>query len=208
MGLVIMDRDGVLNADVGAPGVTRARDLALIPRAALAVRLANDRGVTVCVATNQSAIGKGLVDEAYVTTEIHGELAAALAREGDGATIDGGIFMCATTREKEPDCERRKPAPGMVLEALARFGVEARRAVFIGDTMTDMQAAARAGGVRRALVCTGYGRVMGEALKRANVELPTTLTSPTDDPTGTVPRECFPVRVYEDAYQAMEDILA
>ena len=41
----------------------------------------------------------------------------------------------------------------------------------VGDTVTDMQAAARAG-ARRALVCTGHGEAMGAALAARNVELP------------------------------------
>ena len=53
--------------------------------------------------------------------------------------------------------ERRKPAPGMLLEALQLFGAAAADAVMVGDSVTDLQAAARAGVTRKVLVSTGHG---------------------------------------------------
>ena len=207
--LFCIDRDGVINVDVGAPGVIDVRDFVLLPRAAMAVKMLNDAGVRCCVVTNQTCVGKALATESYVRDVIHGEMRDALAREGRGARVDGVIYA-TRTREQAPACTRRKPAPGMVLEALETFDeTDAARVVFVGDTVTDMQAAARAGGLRRALVCTGYGEVMGKALRKANVSLPTTLTCAADVPLGTmmIPDECFPVDVFEDLFHAVTCIL-
>lgn len=162
-------------------------------------------GVPTAVVTNQTAIGKGYVSAAYVEDVVHGEMRRAL-REDAGATL-GEIYYAHKARD-EP-CDRRKPAPGMVVEALAANGLadEPSRAVFIGDTVTDMQAAARAG-VRRCLVCTGYGEVMGEALRSKNQRLPYRITTRADDPTMSLPDECFPVDVYEDLAHAVCCLLA
>ncbi|MDX8410429.1 MAG: HAD hydrolase-like protein, partial [Mariprofundaceae bacterium] len=56
------------------------------------------------------------------------------------------------------DCECRKPKPGLVFEALKSLGMEehASEAVFIGDSVRDVQAAVAAG-VRPLLVQSGYG---------------------------------------------------
>ncbi|CEF97932.1 HAD-superfamily hydrolase,subfamily IIIA [Ostreococcus tauri] len=193
--LVLLDRDGVINVDVGAPGVTDVKDFRLVRNAARAIRALNDANVRTCVCTNQTAIGKGLVEASYVTETIHGAMRETLARDA-GAEL--GTIYYAWKARTEP-CGRRKPEPGMLLEALEECGVEAADAVFVGDTVTDMQAAARAG-VGRALVCTGYGETMGEALRARNVSLPHTIVMRADDPTMSFPDECFPFDVYEDLY--------
>ena len=200
--LALLNRDGVINVDVGAPGVVDVAQFELIDGA---VRALNDAGVPTAVVTNQTAIGKGYVSAAYVEDVVHGEMRRAL-REDAGATL-GEIYYAHKARD-EP-CDRRKPAPGMVVEALAANGLadEPSRAVFIGDTVTDMQAAARAG-VRRCLVCTGYGEVMGEALRSKNQRLPYRITTRADDPTMSLPDECFPVDVYEDLAHAVCCLLA
>ena len=61
--LFCLDRDGVINKDVGVPGVVDVDDFELLPEAARAIRSLNDAGVSVCVVTNQTAVGKGLLPE-------------------------------------------------------------------------------------------------------------------------------------------------
>jgi len=203
--LVCLDRDGVINADVGVPGVTDVKQFTLLPGAARAIGALNDAGATVCVVTNQTAVGKGLMEESYLTNVVHEEMRRALASEDACAKISGGIYYAI--KVKSEPCERRKPAPGMILEACDANGVDASRCAFVGDTVTDMQAAGRAG-ARRLLVCTGYGAIMGEALRRNNVALPTRMLSRVDDPTMSFPDECFPMDVYEDLAHCVECILA
>ena len=71
---------------------------------------------------------------------------------GDGA-IDASYFC--------PDAPgapstRRKPEPGMVLEAAARFGLDLARSWFVGDKECDIECGRRAG-TRTIQVATGYG---------------------------------------------------
>jgi len=53
---------------------------------------------------------------------------------------------------------RLKPAPDAVLKACAHLGVEPARTLVVGDTITDMVMAERAGVGCRAAVLTGVGR--------------------------------------------------
>lgn len=149
MRLVLIDRDGVLNVDrpdyVKNPG-----ELVMLPGSAVAVARLNAAGLLVAVCTNQSPIGRGIFDEAMLS-RIHDRLRDELAREG--ARLDA-IFHCPDAPGRPSAC--RKPEPGMLKEAMRRFGATAGDTPFVGDTLTDMQAA-RAAGCPRHLVRTGHG---------------------------------------------------
>jgi D-glycero-D-manno-heptose 1,7-bisphosphate phosphatase len=150
MRLVLLDRDGVLNEDrpdyVKHPG-----ELALIPGSAAAVARLNRAGALVAVCTNQACVGRGIVAPAMLD-RVHDHLRELLAREG--ARID---LLLVAPDPPWAASDRRKPGPGMLREALARFGAEPAATPFVGDTVTDLQAA-RAAGCRRVLVRTGQGR--------------------------------------------------
>jgi len=176
--LVLLDRDGVLNEDL-AESVRRPQDLVLIPGAAAAVARLNEAGIKVAVVTNQSVVGRGLVDPASLD-EIHRALADGLAAAG--AHIDA--IFCCTNAPNRPSL-RRKPAPGMLLEALDRFGATSETTPMIGDSLRDLQAAGRAG-CPRILVRTGKGA----ATERAGL-----------------PPEVEPVVVVDDLDAAVDHIL-
>ena len=148
--LVILDRDGVLNVERDGY-VTAPEELVVLPNAPEAVARLNRAGIKVAVVTNQSAVGRGIITLAGLEA-IHASLAARLA--AGGAALDALLFA-----PDAPDraTERRKPGPGMLLEALARFAVAPADAVMIGDQPTDADAAARAG-IAFILVRTGKGR--------------------------------------------------
>jgi D-glycero-D-manno-heptose 1,7-bisphosphate phosphatase len=147
--LVLLDRDGVLNEE--GPGyVTNPDALVMIAGAAEAVARLCAAGRRIAVVTNQSAVGRGLID-AEMLEHIHEKLCAEVARAG--GRID--------TIEACPDppwaaTARRKPAPGMLREAIRRFGAEAAATVMIGDSLRDLEAA-HAAGCQRILVRSGNG---------------------------------------------------
>lgn len=147
--VVFMDRDGVLNED--RPDHVKTPDeLVMIDGAAEAVSRLVASGRLVVVITNQSAVGRGLMDEETLA-RVHDKLDHAVT--GAGGRIDR-IICC-------PDppwaaTERRKPAPGMLVEALEAYGCRAEDAPFIGDSLRDLEAAA-AVGCPRILVRTGKG---------------------------------------------------
>ena len=122
----------------------------MVPGAAAAVARLNRAGVSVAVVTNQSVIGAGTIDQAMLD-RIHDKLHAALAEAG--AHLDALIVSPDPPGSTAP---RRKPAPGMLREALAQFNATPGDTPMIGDSLRDMQAAAAAG-CRRVLVRTGKG---------------------------------------------------
>ena len=223
--LVLLDRDGVINEDVGSPGVCHVDDFRLVPGAAAAIAKLKRAGATVCVVTNQTCVGKGLVTELELDG-IHRRMRDLLREEGgEDASIDS--IHVATTVSTIP-CDRRKPSPGMVLEAMAAHGFAPDDTCFVGDTATDMQAAFRAGaGVTRVLVGTGYGEPVYEALLRVSAETETegddanvggwmakrktkkrfVVDVPEADPTDTIPRETLPVTVCANVEEAADMLL-
>ncbi len=149
--LILLDRDGVLNQDYPDDYVKSPAELILLPGVGEAIARLNARGWPVALCTNQACVGKGIIDEAMLT-RIHDDLRARIAPAG--ARIDAIFFA--------PDppwavTDRRKPGPGMLREAMRQFRATPEETVFIGDAVTDLQAAAAAG-CRRILVRTGKGK--------------------------------------------------
>lgn len=142
---LFLDRDGVLNEDLGY--VSRWEDFRFIPGAPQAVRAANEAGWLVIVVTNQSGIGRGYYTEADMVA-LHGQMAGALADEG--ARIDA-IYHCPHHPEakvevyRHPDPPLRKPNPGMLLQAIEEWPIDVPRSLMVGDKDADMEAARRAG---------------------------------------------------------------
>jgi D-glycero-D-manno-heptose 1,7-bisphosphate phosphatase len=153
---VFFDRDGTLIEDVGylrSPG-----EIHLIPGAAEAVRLLNDRHIPAYVVSNQSGIARGLFSEQDLV-EIHRRLAEELAAAG--AHIDR-IYYCPhhPTEGRPPyniECNCRKPGIGMLQHAAEDFQIALHRSFVIGDKLLDIQAG-KAAGARSILVLTGFGR--------------------------------------------------
>jgi D-glycero-D-manno-heptose 1,7-bisphosphate phosphatase len=148
--LVLLDRDGVLNED-RLDYIKSVNELIVLPGAAEAVARLNRAGCKVVAVTNQSAVGRGIISLAGLDA-IHAALTARLA--ASGAALDAILFAPET-----PDraTDRRKPGPGMLLEAMARFDIPAADTLMIGDQPTDAEAASRAL-VDFILVRTGKGR--------------------------------------------------
>jgi D-glycero-D-manno-heptose 1,7-bisphosphate phosphatase len=142
---LLLDRDGVINVDHGYVG-TRDRFEWMVG-AREAISMATDAGWHVFVVTNQSGVARGHYDEAAVAT-LHAWLADEVRRAG--GTIDD-IRYCPFHEEAAVPAYRRasdwrKPAPGMLLDLLRAWEVDAARCVLIGDQETDV-AAARAAGI-------------------------------------------------------------
>ena len=161
---VFLDRDGTLSAE--ADWVTKAVDLGLLPFAAQAIATLSRAGYAVVLATNQSAVARGLITERELA-EIHAHMARELAR--GGARLDG-VYTCPhhPSEGSAPyrrECECRKPKPGMLLAAARDLGLDLRRSWVIGDAERDLAAGAAAG-VRGILVATGKGEAEFERMGR------------------------------------------
>ena len=105
-------------------------------------------GFELVIVTNQSGIGRGML-----TVSDFEAVQAELLRQLEPARITATYFC-----PDHPDLasERRKPAPGMILEAAAAHRLDLARSWLIGDKGIDVECG-RAAGVRPILVRTGYG---------------------------------------------------
>jgi D-glycero-D-manno-heptose 1,7-bisphosphate phosphatase len=142
---LFLDRDGVLNEDRGY--VSRWEDFAWIPGAKEAVAAFNAAGWWVIVVTNQSGVGRGYYTEEDMHA-LHARMAAELA--SCGGRIDAFYFaphhpQAPLETYRHPDPPDRKPNPGMILRALKDFPIDRGRSVLVGDKVSDMEAATRAG---------------------------------------------------------------
>jgi histidinol-phosphate phosphatase family protein len=146
--VVLLDRDGVLTAEVGP--VTHPDQLRLLPGVAEAVARLNRASIRTAVVTNQAVVARGLCSGETLDA-IHQRLAALLTAAG--AHLDG-VFFCPhhpETHHGEGDpalrgpCRCRKPSVGLVESALAALSVAAGRAVVVGDATVDLQLASNAG---------------------------------------------------------------
>jgi D-glycero-D-manno-heptose 1,7-bisphosphate phosphatase len=147
--LVILDRDGVINAD-SAQYIKGPEEWRPLPGSLEAIARLTRAGYRVAIATNQSGIGRGLFDMATLNA-IHDKMHRAVAQAG--GRIDA-IFYCPHAADSTCDC--RKPRPGMLLEIGERFNVALRGVPVVGDALRDLHAAA-AVEARPMLVLTGKG---------------------------------------------------
>lgn len=160
--LVLLDRDGVINRDLPR-GVCTPHEFELMEGALDAIARLHKAGHTLCIVTNQSAVGKGWMTQATLD-HIHTDLVMAIQKAGG----DIARIYAATDAPDTPSL-RRKPAPGMLLEAMRDFGFEAGDTIFVGDALTDLIAAKEAG-CRAILVRTGKGTATQESTLYADVK--------------------------------------
>lgn len=158
--VVFLDRDGTLNVEAGY--IRRVEDLHLIEGAGEAVARLNRAGITTVLTTNQTGAARGYYSEGHIHA-LHERLVSLLAAEG--AHLDA-IYYCPHLSEKEGgavqpyniDCNCRKPAPGMVEQALRDLPMLNKKLAFVvGDKATDVELAVNCGAYG-VLVETGYGK--------------------------------------------------
>ncbi|MCY7389521.1 MAG: D-glycero-beta-D-manno-heptose 1,7-bisphosphate 7-phosphatase [Burkholderiales bacterium] len=148
--LVILDRDGVINHD-SDQFIKSPREWKPIDGAVEAIARLNQNGFRVVVATNQSGIGRGLFDMATFNA-INDKMMELVFRKG--GRIDA-IFFCPCTAEQQ--CHCRKPDTGMFEDIAARLHVGLNGVPAIGDSLRDLEAAAKVG-CAPILVLTGKGK--------------------------------------------------
>ena len=136
--LVILGRDGILN-EYREGHVTAPEEWQPVPGALEAVARINHAGWHTVVATNQSGIGRGMIDMSTVNA-VHAHMHQLL--QAQGGRIDA-VFFCPHTAEE--DCECRKPKPGLMHEIGRRYGLDLSHVPMVGDTARDLLAAQAAG---------------------------------------------------------------
>ncbi len=147
---IFLDRDGTLNVEVDS--VLTPGNIRLIDGAGEAVYQINRAGYRAILVTNQAVIARGesTAEEVRLVNE---QLARLIGRSG--GRLDA-IYVCPHHPDFTGECGCRKPAPGMVLQARADFGLDLGASWMIGDSVKDI-GLARNAGMHAALVRTGKG---------------------------------------------------
>lgn len=136
--LIILDRDGVINQD-SLQYIKSPEEFQLLPGSVDAIAQLTKAGYQIGIATNQSGVARGLYDEATLGL-IHDKLLAHVhAAEGRIDVIEYCPHM--------PDvgCACRKPRPGMLQAIAKQLNCDLQGVAFIGDRVTDIQAAEAVG---------------------------------------------------------------
>ena len=148
-GLLILDRDGVINRDSDDFVKSPAEWLPL-PGSIEAIAKLSRAGFTVAVASNQSGLARGLFDRAALRA-MHRKLRRLVEAEG------GKVARIAVCPHGPNDgCACRKPMPGLLLRLARHFNTSLEGVPVVGDSLRDLRAAARAG-AEPVLVRTGNG---------------------------------------------------
>lgn len=154
-----LDRDGVINIDAGY--VHNVADFQFIPGVLGACRSLHVAGYKLIVVTNQAGIAHGYYDER--TFEEITSWMEERFREA-GAPLTGVYYCphhpCGSVARFRRECDCRKPAPGMIAQAVREHQINVADSFLVGDKESDLEAAERAGIPNRYLVRTA-GRAIG-----------------------------------------------
>ena len=145
---VFLDRDGVINVDHGY--VSTWERFEFLPGVPDALRVLQDAGYLLIVVSNQSGIGRGYYCEADV--ESLNQAVAQHLGSTVGVTLSEFYHCPHHPTEAEGEfrrqCDCRKPAPGMIRQAVLDHGIDLKTSLLVGDKDSDIEAG-RAAGVAR-----------------------------------------------------------
>jgi D-glycero-D-manno-heptose 1,7-bisphosphate phosphatase len=159
--LLLLDRDGTLNrTDQGHPPDTPDR-VQLFPDVRPTLSRYVAEGWQLVIVTNQGGVASGYLSEEQAQ--------AVQQRVVDLLQLPvAAAYLCphmpdAVVPQYALDCPNRKPQPGFLLTALERFGAQAQDCLFVGDSITDQQAA-RAAQVPFSWADRFFGRPISRGL--------------------------------------------
>lgn len=153
---VFLDRDGTLNVQVVRDGKpyppSSVEEFRLFPDVPEACRDLHAAGFALVVATNQPDVGRGVQQQS--TVEAMHERLCTLVPEIDRVEVcyDPG---------RGQSSRRRKPEPGMILDAAAALGIDLSASWMIGDRWRDIDCGKRAG-LRTVFIDFGYDETLKE----------------------------------------------
>lgn len=124
---LFLDRDGILNVDRAY--VYRFEDIVWVDGIIELIAFANTHGYLVIVLTNQSGVAQGMYKEEDVI-KLHQQMNNYLLSHK--VKVDDW-FYCT-----EYDSERRKPRPGMMIEARDKYDIDLNKSFMVGDKATDI----------------------------------------------------------------------
>jgi D-glycero-D-manno-heptose 1,7-bisphosphate phosphatase len=136
---VFLDRDGVLNQEMG-DYVRRFEDFHVLDNFE-ALKTLQSRGYMLLVATNQGGLAKGWYTEDELA-KMHNHLKEVYKEHGVEIT---DFFYCPHHPNFTGDCDCRKPKPGLLLQGIEKYNIDPALSYFIGDRERDVEAGTSAG---------------------------------------------------------------
>ena len=146
---VFLDRDGTLNPDSGY--INNISDFNFYRFTIPALKIMSKKNNKFCIVTNQSGVARGLIpiDNLFIINDF-------IKKEFSNHNINLiDIYMCYDHPDTSSD--RRKPGPGMFLDAKKDHNLSLSNCLMIGDSIIDMQAGINLG-METMLVLTGRGQ--------------------------------------------------
>lgn len=139
---VFLDRDGVLNRELGGYAY-RLEEFEVLPRVPEALALLKEHGYLLIVITNQSGISKGVYTREDVLA-CHGKLQDSCNNLIDDIYYAPGHHTISASLSRKPDSL-------MIERAMAKYNIDKEQSWMVGDVKRDIDAGIKAG-VRTILV--------------------------------------------------------
>jgi D-glycero-D-manno-heptose 1,7-bisphosphate phosphatase len=139
---LFIDKDGTLIEDLPY-NVDPAR-LRFMPGAGAALRRLQQAALPLLIVTNQSGLARGYFNRAQFA-QLQRVLLQRLREEFGVTVLELELCPHAPDEKGRPACLCRKPAPGMLIRAAQRHGLDLTRSWMVGDTLDDVEAGHRAG---------------------------------------------------------------
>lgn len=160
--ILFLDRDGTLNRSLGRRPPNTPDEVELLPNVGPVLERYAGEGWRLVIVTNQGGVAHGFLSESQAR--------AVLQRAIDllPVAVDGAHLCPHMVHARLPhydlDCPNRKPRPGFVLQELDRFEARPEDCLFVGDSLTDRQAA-EAAGVPFCWADTFFGRPIDRGMR-------------------------------------------
>ncbi len=137
---IFFDRDGIVNVRPVGEYIKEIHEFRFLPDFFDFFVKIKEKGYLAILISNQQGVGKGLMGEddlLFLNEFMQNELLIHT-----GVKFDDAYYCTALAEENSP---RRKPEPGMLLEAIDDWDISPEQSWLIGDSPSDIIAGKRAG---------------------------------------------------------------
>lgn len=150
MKVALLDRDGTIIVDPPDFRIKTFHDLHFFEDSTESLKYLKSNGFEIVLITNQAGVGEGIISEEEFW-HVHNEMLRRLEQRGV-SILD--TFVCFAEQNNSSD-PRRKPNPGMLLEAAEKYDIDLPKTFMVGDREGDVMAGVNAG-CKSILVDTGW----------------------------------------------------
>jgi len=152
---LFLDRDGIINVDHGY--VYKKEEFEFVEDIFTVCLDAQNKGYEIFVITNQSGIARGK----YTVDQFEQLSLWMVEKFKSKGVVISDVYHCPHHPDKGlgkylKSCDCRKPEPGMLLLAEKEHNIDLDNSAFIGDKVSDIQAAERAGIENRIILVDQY----------------------------------------------------